>query len=223
MPRKVKQNVIEQATEQIQPEEIKVEFDDFSTIKNKVEEENNNDNDIDNNIDNNIIDNVDENINEQPVKVRKPRIKKINESEDGSTTIKRTRTKKNIVIEDLKQPEITPEVEQPTTPVEEVKPEKKIRTQELVECSLCNKQMTKKTLRYFHEKICPGAPIDRENQPVKKRTNKKENVEVEMVKIPQEVIENEVKKRIQNAYKERVAEKMKQKEERIKKLATQIA
>ena len=43
--------------------------------------------------------------------------------------------------------------------------------------------MTKNTLRYHHEKSCPGKPIDTQSLPVKRRTkpteaNKEENSEV---------------------------------------------
>ena len=52
---------------------------------------------------------------------------------------------------------------------------KKIRTQELVKCEKCDKEMTQRTLRYCHDKVCPGKVIVREEIPVKKRTtnNKK--------------------------------------------------
>ena len=94
----------------------------------------------------------------------------------------------------------------------------------MVKCDKCSKEITKKTLRYFQEKTCPGETIDKETLPVKKRIVKKANDEnINNINIPQEVIENEVKKRIENTYKQRMADKLKQKEERIKKLATQIA
>ena len=39
----------------------------------------------------------------------------------------------------------------------------------MVQCEKCNKQMTKNTLRYHHEKSCPGQPIDSQALPVKRR------------------------------------------------------
>ena len=206
--------------EETPPEEIQVEFDEFSKIKNEVS--NNND---ENHIDNNDV--VDTIVEVKEVKPRKPRA-----------------SKKTIVVEDVKPIEASTDEEvrhpflqnlidnckkeePPKVNEDEVIPEipeKKIRTQELVKCERCNKEMTKKTLRYFHEKTCPGIVVDKETLPVKKRNVKKDNNEnVNNINIPNEIIENEVKKRIENTYKQRMADKMKQKEERIKKLATQIA
>jgi len=116
---------------------------------------------------------------------------------------KRTTKKNSIIVEDVK-------------PVEEPK---NIKTLELVNCDKCGKQMTKKTLRYHHDKNCPGEKIDRQALPVKKRSVKQENI----VNIPKEVIEVEVNKRIENTFKDRLNERMKVKQEKIKKLATQIA
>jgi len=135
-------------------------------------------------------------------------------------------TKKNIIVEEVKPieeviEEVKPIVIEEVKPVEEEQPPKKVRTQELVECQKCSKQMTKKTLRYFHEKTCPGVVIDKETLPVKKRNIKKENVN--NINIPEEVIENEVKKRIEYRYQEKIKEIIKKKEENIKKLAAHIA
>ena len=44
----------------------------------------------------------------------------------------------------------------------------------MVECEKCLKQMTKNTLRYHHDKNCPGQPIDKKNLPVKRRIKKEE-------------------------------------------------
>ena len=43
----------------------------------------------------------------------------------------------------------------------------------MVQCEKCNKKMTKNTLRYHHDKNCPGKPIDK-NLPVKRRIKKEE-------------------------------------------------
>lgn len=90
--------------------------------------------------------------------------------------------------------------------------------------------MSKRTLRYDHDKTCKGAPVKREDIPVKKRIKKtsspkqiskpKENQEII---IPEHIIEQEVKKRIQSSVQDRIQQKMKLKEERIKKLSAQIA
>ena len=81
------------------------------------------------------------------------------------------------------------------------------------------KRNDKNTLRYFHDKTCPGVVIDKETLPVKKRSLKKDDT----TNIPKDVIENEVKKRIESSFQDRLIQKLKQKEERIKKLSTQTA
>lgn len=215
MPKKIKVVDLEKTEQQPPPEEIVVEFDDFSKIKKEV----NNIDTYDDKNDNNEVEVIDNNNNNEikEKKVRKPRA-----------------TKKNIIVEEVKPieedkpviiEEVKPVVIEEVKPIEEeVKSTKKIRTQELVECDKCSKQMTKKTLRYFHEKSCPGVVIDKETLPVKKRTIKKDNVEnINNINIPEEVIENEVKKRIEYRYQEKIKEKLKKKEENIKKLAAQIA
>ncbi len=221
MPRKVKViNLNEDNNNQeIQPEESKVDkievvFDEFSQIKNKVDNEENNNIIEDNNCNNNIDNNIDDNITDKP---KKPARKS------------RAKPKETIIIEDVKPIEEIKIVEE-VKPIEEEKPQKKIRTQELVQCPKCNKSLTQKSLRYFHEKSCPGVKIERENIPVKRRVkedndeNKNKNIENKnIINIPEHIIENEVKKRIQNTYKDRMVEKMKLKEERIKKLSAQIA
>ena len=108
---------------------------------------------------------------------------------------------------------------------EEIKPARKVKTVELVSCPKCKKEMTKRTLRYDHEKTCPGEPIVRESVPVKRRpVSKKENeTPAQPINIPDELIEQEVKKRMQNTSQDRMQQKIKLKEDRIKKLATQIA
>jgi len=106
---------------------------------------------------------------------------------------------------------------------------KKIKTVELVKCPKCDKEMTKRTLRYDHDKTCPGQKVEREKIPVQRRVAVvKRALEpstintVTKVNIPEELIEEEVKKRIQNHVHDRTHQKMKLKEERIKKIASQI-
>lgn len=210
MPRKIKVVDLEKAEQPPPPEEIVVEFDDFSKIKNEV----NNIDTYDDKNENNDVEIIDSSNNEK--KVRKPRAPKKNIIVEE---VKPIEDEKPIVIEEVK-PVVIDEVK----PIEEEKPSKKIRTQELETCPKCSKQMTKKTLRYFHEKSCPGVVIDKEALPVKKRTIKKDsNENVNNINIPEEVIENEVKKRIEYRYHEKIKEKLKKKEETIKKLAAQIA
>ena len=89
--------------------------------------------------------------------------------------------------------------------------------------------MTKRTIRYDHDKTCPGQKVEREKIPVQrrvplvKRVQEPSTMVVEQkVNIPEELIEAEVKKRIQNHVHDRMHQRIKLKEERIKKLASQI-
>lgn len=101
--------------------------------------------------------------------------------------------KKNIVVEDAIP------VEEVKQPVEEVK---NTKTLELVNCDKCGKQMTKNTLRYHHDKNCPGLKVNKETLPVKKRT-----VKQAVENIPKDVIENEVNKRVENTHRNRMNER----------------
>lgn len=148
--------------------------------------------------------------------------------------------KKPKVVEEVAQvPEPLPE---PVIEVKEEMPQKKVKTLELVKCDKCGKEMTKRTLRYDHHKTCPGEKVEREKIPVQRRI-KKEVVETKSstqpINIPEEIIERppkgvlgpealllveqEVKKRIQSSVQDRIHQRLKVKEEKIKKLATQIA
>ena len=71
--------------------------------------------------------------------------------------------------------------------------------------------MTKNTLRYHHEKNCPGKPIDTKALPVKRRIKKEE---------PK--VEPKLEAR-QPTYRDKLNERLKQKSEKIAKLALQIA
>jgi hypothetical protein len=74
-----------------------------------------------------------------------------------------------------KQPiEIKEEVkEEPKEePKPEVKPEKVKTVVELVPCPKCNKMLSQKSLRYSHEKNCPGEVVKTEELPVKRRVKK---------------------------------------------------
>ena len=138
----------------------------------------------------------------EPKPKRKPSTKKIIEAEpvedieDIKPKAKR-KPKKEIIVEDL-----TPApVEETPEPVEK----KNIKTLEQVDCPKCEKPMTKTTLRYHHDKSCPGEKIKREDIPVKKRVSKPvENIVV-------------------NPYKELINEHMRMKKDSIKKLANHIA
>ena len=82
--------------------------------------------------------------------------------------------------------------------------------------------MSKKTLRYSHEKNCTGKPIVREEIPVKRREPAKNPKPKEIIEqyasIPEEIIQREISKRV----REQKDSRMRAKEERIKKLAMNI-
>jgi len=69
------------------------------------------------------------------------------------------------------------------TPKSQPEPEEKkdVRVNELVECTKCGKKMTKKTLKYTHEKTCPANPD-------KKQTKTKPKEEVYTIEeiVPQQ-------------------------------------
>ena len=113
---------------------------------------------------------------------------------------KPTRKPSNIIVEDLK----------PEPVVVEEAPKKNIKTLEQIDCPKCEKPMTKTTLRYHHDKTCPGEKVNREDIPVKKRTIKEKVVEVPKVEKS-------------TLYKDRLNEQIKLKKEHIKKLASHIA
>ena len=89
----------------------------------------------------------------------------------------------------------------------QLKNRKNINTLELVECDKCKKQMTKNTLRYHHEKSCPGKPIDTQALPVKRRKPKEETNKEEK----------------QPTYRDKLNERILNKKESFGKLALQIA
>jgi len=136
---------------------------------------------------------------------------------------KRTTKKNNIVIEDVKPvveeikptEEIKPVVEEIKPVVEEIKP-KNIKTVELVACNKCNKQMTKNTLRYHHEKSCPGKPIDTQALPVKRRIKKEQPTKANKEEKAQ--VNNK-----QPTYRDKLNERNLKRKESISKLALQIA
>ena len=81
----------------------------------------------------------------------------------------------------------------------------------MVECEKCNKQMTKNTLRYHHDKNCKGKPVDK-NLPVKRRIKKEETkseTKLETIRQP--------------TYRDKLNERLKKRSESISKLALQIA
>jgi hypothetical protein len=98
----------------------------------------------------------------------------------------------------------------------ENKKQKKIKTVELVKCNNCEKELTERTLRYTHPKMCAGQKIDRNEIPVKRRIKKQEQENITPIinNIPEEVIINHIRKEREK--------KKQEKEEKIKKLVSAI-
>ena len=141
----------------------------------------------------------------KPKPKRKPTKKIIIEESEDIEDIKpkpKRKPTKKIIVEDIKPPE--PVIEEPE--------KKNIKTLEMVDCEKCGKQMTKTTLRYHHDKTCPGEKVNKEELPVKKRVVKDKTPEVIEPKLDKTAI-----------YRERLNQQMQIKKESIKKLATNIA
>ena len=113
-------------------------------------------------------------------------------------------------------PVLEPVKEEP--PVEEVKPIVK----ELIPCPRCGKKLTEKGLRYSHK--CPADKVLKTEQAVSiiERIIEKEPIiikeEADYNNIPEEILQNEIRKRMSNAREYRV---LRQKEN-IKRLAVNI-
>lgn len=104
---------------------------------------------------------------------------------------------------------------------------KKVKTLEQVQCDTCEKEMTKRTLRYHHK--CPGEVVKREELPVKKRVKKETKKEDEKQETttsvderprgPQSIPEKPV---LMNTYQERLQKALERRSQTIQKLASQI-
>ena len=113
-------------------------------------------------------------------------------------------------------PVLEPVKEEP--PVEEVKPIVK----ELIPCPRCGKKLTEKGLRYSHK--CPADKVLKTEQAVSviERIIEKEPIiikeEADYNNIPEEILQNEIRKRMSNAREHRA---LRQKEN-IRRLAVNI-
>ena len=70
--------------------------------------------------------------------------------------------------------------------------------------------MTKNTLRYHHDKNCPGQPIDTKSLPVKRRIKQEPKIEAKL-------------EARQPTYRDKLHERLLKKSESISKLALQTA
>jgi predicted nucleic acid binding AN1-type Zn finger protein len=105
--------------------------------------------------------------------------------------------------------------DEPKEITEEATKEKNVKTLEQVKCDTCEKEMTKRTLRYHHK--CPGEVIKREEIPVKKRVKKETKQDT-----PKEEIKAPEKPTLTNTYHERLQRALEKRHENIQKLASQI-
>ena len=137
-------------------------------------------NEVNNEVNNEVQEpSVNEEVNEEvneitspvgEVIIEEPPINDIEEVPKPKTKAKsKPRPKKQpIKIEEEVKEEIKEE------PKPEVKPEKVKKVVELVPCPKCNKMLSQKSLRYSHEKNCPGEVVKTEELPVKRRIKKEQ-------------------------------------------------
>ena len=88
---------------------------------------------------------------------------------------------------------IEPTIEVPLEPVEtqplepiieeQVKEDKIVRTNELVKCPKCDKNVTRKTLKYSHKKTCSGEEAAVQ-KPIKTKAQPKQIPDIEEVPVP---------------------------------------
>ena len=110
-------------------------------------------------------------------------IKEVNEPEPIIENNEKTEQEhEKIGQEHEKVKEETKEIKQEVikeTPTEIIQEEQKnVRVQHLVSCPDCGKNMTKKTLKYFHPKVCPKATNKTEPKPKKERVKVKDIEEI---------------------------------------------
>ena len=145
------------------------------------------------------------------------------EGKEVKVKAKRKPQPTKIEVKDI--PEETTPVESKEIKVEE--PKKKVKTLEQVQCDTCEKEMTKRTLRYHHK--CPGEVVKREEVPVKKRVKKETKKEeetsdanVSTVNRRNEQQSTPEKQKLIPEYHERLQKALEQRNQTIIKLASQI-
>ena len=127
-------------------------------------------------------------------------IKEVNEPEPIIENNEKTEQEpEKIEQEPKKVPEEIKEIKQEVikeTPTEIIQEEQKnVRVQHLVSCPDCGKNMTKKTLKYFHPKVCPKATNKKEVKP-KKEKIKVKNIEEIPEQIPDEPLTPKIPKKV---------------------------
>ena len=116
-------------------------------------------------------------------------IKEVNEPEpiieSNENIEKQTEKTPKPVEENIKETPEAVEENIKETPTEIAQEEQKnVRIQELVKCPDCGKNMTKKTLRYFHPKVCPKKQTNKTEVKGKKEKIKVQDIEEIPVEVP---------------------------------------
>ena len=127
-------------------------------------------------------------------------IKEVNEpteiEQEPTKTEQETEKTPKPVEENIKETPEAVEENIKETPTEIAQEEQKnVRIQELVKCPDCGKNMTKKTLKYFHPKVCPKATNKTEVKP-KKEKNKVEEIKKIPEQIPDEPLTPKIPKKV---------------------------
>jgi hypothetical protein len=177
-----------------------------------------------------------------PVDVEVEVLSTLPTDEVKETKVKPKRKAKPKKIE-VKEIEEVKEEQAPTPPPQETKEnseehKNKVKTLEQVKCDTCEKEMTKRTLRYHHK--CPGTVIKREELPVKKRVKKevkkedektdentstdkrRTDVNTSMVNHRTEQQSTPIKEPLPDTYHARLQKALEKRAENMQKLASQI-
>ena len=124
-------------------------------------------------------------------------------------------------IVEVKEPEETKEI------IEEPKEQKKVKTLEQAQCNTCEKEMTKRTLRYHHK--CPGEVKKTEELPVKKRVKKEAKKEEEKTDENNSTANHRndqqstpIKEPLPDTYHARLQKALEKRNQAIQRLASQI-
>ena len=127
----------------------------------------------------------------------------------------------------IKVQEIEEVKEQIPNNIPEEEPKNKVKTLEQVKCDTCEKDMTKRTLRYHHK--CPGEVVKREEIPVKKRVKKETKKEDEKQEATTSMVNHRTEQQsipekpvLMNTYQERLQKAWEKRSETMQKLASQI-
>ena len=140
------------------------------------------------------------------------------EVKEAKVKAKRKAQPKKIEVKEITEVKEQTPINIPEEPKEITEePTKKVKTLEQVQCDTCEKEMTKRTLRYHHK--CPGEVVKREELPVKKRVKKETKKEDEKQETTTSIPEKPV---LMNTYQERLQKALERRSQTIQNLASQI-